>query len=161
VRSSIRVWAAAAAVFLVSVSLKLVAAPPPTNPDAQAENLHRFLATTRAEGIEGVPVGRAGPPWGGWRFRVAGCRAAVFPSGQREHQDLLAHNRTPRGDRIEYVYRGRLRTARPTWPLAVDMIAYRLAAPFRASREPSYVVLSYSKDCGAPPDLPWNRLPPI
>jgi hypothetical protein len=145
--------------LLISVSLKVRAIPLAADPQARVAELHRFLTTNRADSIEGVPIGQSGPPWGGWRFRVGDCRAALFPSSSRESQDLFAHNRAGRGDRMEYAYRGRLRPVRPTWPLAIDLIAYRLAAPFRSGSEPGYAVVTYSSSCAGPPDLPWTQLP--
>jgi hypothetical protein len=68
----------------------------------------------------------------------------------------MAHVRS--GDRVTYVYRGRLTSRPPTLALGVDVLVYLAAKPFRGGTEPGYVVL-IAHDCARLPDLPWDRLP--
>jgi len=164
VRYSARLWSGAAAVLLLSVSLKLALGAPavvPERPAIRVEALRRYLATTPAADVEAVVSGPPGSPPSGWRFEAGGCRAAVFPSEKRGAMDgfVRAHGRS--SDEVAFVYRGRITATRPTWALARDVIIYRATSMFRAGAEPGYVVVTYAKACAGPPGLPWNRIPAI
>lgn len=163
-RYSASLWAGAAVVLLLSVSLKFAVGTPavvPERPALRVEALHRFLGATAAADVEGIASGLPGSPLTGWRFDVDGCRAAVFPSEKRGAMDsfVRAHGRS--SDRVAYVYRGRISTQRPTWVLARDVIVYRATSMFRTRGEPGYVVVIYAKSCAGPPGLPWDRMPSI
>jgi len=164
VRSSARLWGAAAAILLLSVSLKLAVGAPavvPEKPAVRVETLRRFLATTPAADVEAVASGPPGSPASGWRFQAAGCRAAVFPSEKRGAMDSFIRARGRSSDRVAFVYRGRITAARPTWALARDVILHRATSTFFGGAEPGYVVVTYAKTCAGPPGLPWDRMPAI
>ncbi len=158
-KSSASVWAAAALLLAVSVTLKIAAAPPPPDPAGRVEAFRRFLAANAAEQIQAVAGVSGGRAQDGWRFRKAACQAALYPSGDRGSLDINQRRHAGPGDRIAYVYRGKVRPSPPTWELAADVILYRLTNAFRRTREPGYAVMTYAGSCGEPPDLPWARLP--
>ena len=150
--------------LLLSVSLKFGVGAPAVVPDRPAlrvEALRRFLAATPAAEVEAVTSGPPGSPVAGWRFEAGGCRAAAFPSEKRGAMDSFVRAHGRRSDRVAYVYRGRITTARPTWVLARDVIVYRATSMFRTGGEPGYVVVTYAKACAGPPGLPWDRMPAI
>jgi hypothetical protein len=162
VRSSTRVYVAAAAVLALSLGLKVAVSPAwagHEKPPSREEVLRRFLASATGGPVEPV-VGRAThDPAGGWRFQSGACQVAAFPSGPRGTLDLGAKSYARRRDQVAYVYRGELRATPPTWTLATDVILYRLTSTIRPANEPGYVVLIFPKDCAAPSALPWKRLP--
>jgi hypothetical protein len=162
VKSSLSVWLAASLILALSLSLKVAADPSTASgvrPPPRTEQLHRFLAGAAEAPIEPVAAPAGSIDGGGWRFRSGNCQVSAFPSGTRGSLDMFARSHARRSDQIAYVYRGELRTTPPTWTLATDVIVHRLTTPFRAANEPGYVVLIYPRDCGAPSDLPWGRLP--
>lgn len=156
-RSSLLILATGAALAL-SLGLKaaLLAAPGarasrPPEPPALA--LRRFLAAQADTPLE--PANAAAD---GWRFSKAGCRLTAFPSGPRGTLDMVPLAHVHAGDRVTYVYRGRLTAEPPSLALGMDVLAYLAAKPFRGGTEPGYVVL-IAHDCAQVPDLPWSRLP--
>lgn len=144
--------AAVAVAVALSLGLKIALADPGAGPaaaaQARAEALHRFLLAN---------AGPLQPLAPGWTFARGGCRYAAFPSSMRGNLDMNALARARRGDRVAYVYKGRVTDRRPTLALAFDIIAATAERPFRGGVEPGYVVL-VAKACQTLPDLPWDRL---
>ena len=152
-KSWTRAAALAVAALGLTLGLKVLAAASGGGaaPVPRGETLRRFLVTATGGPVEPVP--------GGWRFESGGCRLQAFPSGPRGTLDMAATSHARRRDRVAYVYRGQVRDTRPTVPLALDVIGYTLAKPFRAANEPGYVVLIAPMTCAVLPNLPWARLP--
>jgi hypothetical protein len=71
---------------------------------------------------------------------------------------LAAARQTARGDRVVFVYRGRVRDKRPSFDLGVDVLAYMASRPFWQTVEPGYVILIAKAGCPALPALPWGKL---
>ena len=161
-RSSTRVYVAAAAVLALSLSIKVLVSPAWAGhapPPPRTEVLRRFLAGSTGGRIEPIAAKGSNTAADGWRFRSGACQVAAFPSGPRGTLDLGVKSYARRRDRIAYVYRGELRPTPPTWTLATDVILYHLTSMIRPANEPGYVVLIYPKDCAPPLALPWERLP--
>lgn len=153
-KSWTRALAIGALALTLSLGLKIavgVAHGASAPPVPRAEKLRRFLVAATPGSVEAVP--------GGWRFQSGGCQVRAFPSGERGTLDMSATSQARRRDRIAYVYRGRLLAQPPSFALAMDVIAYTAARPFRVANEPGYVVLIAPKTCAALPALPWDRLP--
>jgi hypothetical protein len=150
--------AALAAVSLLAASLGLKAAfarpepSPAARQAARVEVLRRFLAANASGPV--TPVTAAG-----WRVgRPDGCRLLAFPSSERSVMDMVALGYRRPQDRVLYVYKGHPRLTPPTAELALDVIVYKAARPFRGGLEPGYIVVII-KDCPQPPPpLPWAKL---
>ncbi|HEY3950929.1 hypothetical protein [Phenylobacterium sp.] len=151
-RSSTSLVLAAVALLGASLGLKIALAAPPGRdvqaPVSRGEALRRFLV---------AHAGPVEPVSDGWRFSREGCRLAAFPSGRRGSLDMAAFGYAHRRGRVAYVYHGRITERRPAVALALDVIAYRIAEPFKGGVEPGYVVL-VAADCPHLPDLPWRDL---
>jgi hypothetical protein len=164
VNSSLRFWLVAGAIVSVCLAPKIIlgglrnsSSPPPT----RAERLRRFLIGVSDGPVSAIGAGKGAPDIAGWRFEAGRCPASAFPSGQRGTFDLAARAEAHAlaDARLAYVYRGAVSPGPPTWPLALDTIAFRAVSAFSPSKEdaPGYTVLVYPGSCPAATTLPWRR----
>lgn len=154
-KSSSSLALVAAAVLAASLGLKAVRTAPTSGPPhrlgqgARSAALGRFLAAN---------VSPVAPVASGWSFDRDGCHFLAFPSSERGTLDMTAMARAGPGDRVAYVYRGRVSDTRPTYAYAFDVMAYLAARSFRRASEPGYVIL-IARQCRTLPALPWDELP--
>jgi len=130
-------------------------APATTPPNAQ---LRAFLLSASGGPVEPIRATEGGNAIAGWRFGTAECVGQAFLSGLPGVLDYEAHAHASSGARILYAYRGTMTDRPPSGRLAVDVITFRLASEFTATKahEPRYVVLVYPGTCATPPALPWG-----
>lgn len=135
-----------------SLALKLLLtaahAPDAAGVERRSQALGRFLV---------AHAGPVQPEAKGWRVTRADCELLAYPSGVRGAMEMTALAGAEPGDRVAYVYRGRLAARPPDTALALDEIAWLARRPFLDEREPGYVVLIAHR-CPRLPDLPWERL---
>jgi hypothetical protein len=150
-RSSTSLALATGVALAASLGLKaaLVAAPAqPAVPRSLA--LRQFLAAHADSPVEPVSAG--------WSFSKGGCRLIAFPPGVRGLMDIVPQREVGPGDRLAYVYRGRLLDKPPTLAVGLDVLAYKAVGSLRGGPEPGYVALVV-RGCPRVPDLPWAQLP--
>jgi hypothetical protein len=162
VRSSLSFWLAAAALVAGVAVLESGPAGAARNaaPLSQSQSLRRFLATEADGPLVPLRLRKVtSDDWVGWRFRVQGCDAAAVPLPTGGDFDVDARRRLRPGQRLVFVYRGQVYDQAPIALAGFRRYLDLAFAGQQAHAEDFYVGVITPRDCPAPIELPWGKLP--
>jgi hypothetical protein len=155
-------WALALAFLAATAGLKIALAPvsDTAEPDLASETLRRFVTAHSRTPVTATRIRPLIPYWSGWRFSADGCAASAYPAPRNGELDTQIRAHAGPGDRVAYIFRGRVGERPPPPGAAWDYAVFRLLLPFGLAdpQAGSYVILIHPATCDAPEHLPWSRL---
>lgn len=162
VKSSASFWLITAAMVAGAAALesRSVGSSAGPAPLSQSQSLQQFLRSQTDGEVTAVKMRKVmSSDWTGWRFRVRGCPATAIPLPTGGDFDIDARRQVKPGERLMFVYRGRLYDRAPIALASVRRVVDRVLLPRGTYAGDYYIGLIGPVDCAAPFQIPWGMLP--